>query len=240
MYTTYLAWGAPRDSVHQAVNSFVIANGLNKKEFRYLLLSYTGYGFGLNVLNRVSKIGILSYTGYENQRFLFVRVRVWGAGPYLPTQGYIEYLPSPGATTKRFPKFVSKVWWSTRHYLFLHSAVQTIWNSYIHHFQFYSYCKKGQKKEKTVMLRSWIFCVFSHNKLSRDVGRRLRVEEKAKKLPNLLTPCHKHRELQIQTFGFPSKQTDDLDTENDHHRTRWNSLLQRVYLSKQSPSNGLD
>ena len=52
-----------RDSVDQAVNSFVIANGLNKKEFRYLLLSYTGYGFGLNVLNRVSKIGILSKTG---------------------------------------------------------------------------------------------------------------------------------------------------------------------------------
>ena len=37
------------------LNSFVIANGLNKKEFRYLLLSYTGYGFELNVLNRVSK-----------------------------------------------------------------------------------------------------------------------------------------------------------------------------------------
>ena len=42
------------------LNSFVIANGLNKKEFRYLLLSYTEYGFGLNVLNRVLKIGILS------------------------------------------------------------------------------------------------------------------------------------------------------------------------------------
>ena len=49
-----------RDSVDQAVNSFVIANGLNKREFRYLLLSYIGYGFGLNVLNRVSKIRILS------------------------------------------------------------------------------------------------------------------------------------------------------------------------------------
>ena len=46
------------DSIDQVVNSF-----LNKKEFRYLLLSYTGYGFGLNVLNRVSKIGILSKTG---------------------------------------------------------------------------------------------------------------------------------------------------------------------------------
>ena len=35
------------------LNSFVIANGVNKKEFRYLLLFYTGYGFELNVLNRV-------------------------------------------------------------------------------------------------------------------------------------------------------------------------------------------
>ena len=34
------------DSVDQAVNSFVIANGLNKKEFRYIFTSYTGYGFG--------------------------------------------------------------------------------------------------------------------------------------------------------------------------------------------------
>ena len=48
------------ESVDQDVNSFVIANGLNKEDFRYLLLSYTGDGFGLNVLNRVSKIGILS------------------------------------------------------------------------------------------------------------------------------------------------------------------------------------
>ena len=48
------------ESVDQDVNSFVIANGLNKEEFRYLILSYTGYGFGLNVLHRVSKIGILS------------------------------------------------------------------------------------------------------------------------------------------------------------------------------------
>ena len=42
------------------LNSFVIANGWNKKEFQYLLLSYTACGFGLNVLNRVSKMGILS------------------------------------------------------------------------------------------------------------------------------------------------------------------------------------
>ena len=43
MYTLYLASRAPGDSVDQAVYDF--ANGLNKKEFRYLLsLSNTGYG----------------------------------------------------------------------------------------------------------------------------------------------------------------------------------------------------
>ena len=73
------------------INSFVIANGLNKKEFRYLLLSYTGYGFGLNVLNRVGKSAI----------FVLNRVRVWGAGPHLPTQGYIEY-PPPDTHTEHF------------------------------------------------------------------------------------------------------------------------------------------
>ena len=59
-------WGQPgylfRDfCLKQGIflNSFVIANGFDKKEFRYLLLSYTGR-FRLNVLNRVSKIGILS------------------------------------------------------------------------------------------------------------------------------------------------------------------------------------
>ena len=41
-----------------AVNSFVIARGLNEKELRYSLLSYTGYGFGLNVLIRVGKSAI--------------------------------------------------------------------------------------------------------------------------------------------------------------------------------------
>ena len=64
----YLALRAPRYSVDRAVNSVVIANRLNKKEFRYLLLSCTGYGFGLNVkqgiknrnsvLNRVGKSAI--------------------------------------------------------------------------------------------------------------------------------------------------------------------------------------
>ena len=48
------------------LNSFAIANGLNMKEFRYLLLTYTGYGFGLNVLNRVGKSAI----------FVLNRVRV--------------------------------------------------------------------------------------------------------------------------------------------------------------------
>ena len=32
----------------------MIANGLNKKEFRYLLLSYTRYGFGLVKGSKIS------------------------------------------------------------------------------------------------------------------------------------------------------------------------------------------
>ena len=38
-----------------------------------------------SVLNRVGKSAI----------FVVNRVRVWGAEPHLPTQGYIEYLPIP-------------------------------------------------------------------------------------------------------------------------------------------------
>ena len=58
------------------LNSFVIANGLNL-EFRYLLLSYTGYGFGLNVLNRASKVGILDLKqGRKIGDFCLKQVRV--------------------------------------------------------------------------------------------------------------------------------------------------------------------
>ena len=47
--------------LNQGILSWTI-NSLRTKlrQNFYLLLSYTGYGFGLNVLNRVSKIGILS------------------------------------------------------------------------------------------------------------------------------------------------------------------------------------
>ena len=38
-----------------------------------------------SVLNRVGKSAI----------FVLIRVRVWGAEPHLPTQGYIEYQPPP-------------------------------------------------------------------------------------------------------------------------------------------------
>ena len=72
----------------------MIARGLNEKEFRYLLLSYTGYGFGLNVLNRVEKSAI----------FVLNRVRVWGAVPHLPSQGYIEYPPGSKLTQVSFPR----------------------------------------------------------------------------------------------------------------------------------------
>ena len=54
----------------------MIADGLNL-EFRYLLLSCTGYGFGLNVLNRASKIGILDLKqGRKIGDFCLKQVRV--------------------------------------------------------------------------------------------------------------------------------------------------------------------
>ena len=47
-----------------------------------------------SVLNRVGKSAI----------FVVNRVRVWGAEPHLPTQGYIEYLPTspPPRAVARF------------------------------------------------------------------------------------------------------------------------------------------
>ena len=41
------------------------------------------FGFGLNVLKK----------GIKNRNSALNRVRVRGAGPHLPTQGYIEYFP---------------------------------------------------------------------------------------------------------------------------------------------------
>ena len=43
-----------------------------------------------SVVNRVGKSAI----------FVLNRVRVWGAATHLPTQGYIEYPPSPRAHSK--------------------------------------------------------------------------------------------------------------------------------------------
>ena len=103
------------------LNSFVIANGLNKKEFRYLLLSYMvwfwvkclkeGIKNRNSVLHRVGKSAI----------FVLNRVRVWGAGQHLPTQGYVEY-PHPPGPFARNPKFVRTKHlgdarkWMTYHY----------------------------------------------------------------------------------------------------------------------------
>jgi len=87
-----------RDSVDQAVNSFVIANGFNKKEFRYLLLPYTEYVFGLNVKNRNS---VLNRVG-KSAIFVLNSVSVWGAGPHLPPQGYIVYPPPPRGAVAYF------------------------------------------------------------------------------------------------------------------------------------------
>ena len=48
--------------------------------------------FGLNVLNRVSKIRIFCLNRVEKSViFVLERIRVSGAGPHLPIQEYIEY-----------------------------------------------------------------------------------------------------------------------------------------------------
>ena len=59
--------------------------------------------FGLNVLNRVleNRNSVLNRVG-KSAIFVLNRVRVWGAAPHLPTQGYIEY--PPGSTLHTFTK----------------------------------------------------------------------------------------------------------------------------------------
>ena len=48
-------------TVDQAVNSFVIANGLNKERtLIFIIVLHTGYRFRPSVINRISKIRILS------------------------------------------------------------------------------------------------------------------------------------------------------------------------------------
>ena len=50
-----------------------------------------------SVLNRVGKSAI----------FVLNRVRVWGAAPHLPTQGYSEFPPSPGIWTSRWSRVLA-------------------------------------------------------------------------------------------------------------------------------------
>ena len=89
-----------RDSVDQAVNSFVIANGLNKERVSIFIIVLHRVWFRVkclkqgiknrnSVLNRVGKSAI----------FVLNRVRVLGAWLHLPTQGYIEYPQPPGEMT---------------------------------------------------------------------------------------------------------------------------------------------
>ena len=54
----------------------------------------------INVLNRVSKIGILNRVG-KSAIFVLNRVRVLGAAPHLHTQGYIEYPPRESRQLRR-------------------------------------------------------------------------------------------------------------------------------------------
>ena len=85
----------------RAVNSFVIANGLNKKEFRYLLLSYTGYGFGLNVLNRVSKSEFCLKQGRKISDICFKQGQGMRGRAAPPHQGIYRVPPRAGYRPRR-------------------------------------------------------------------------------------------------------------------------------------------
>ena len=52
------------------------------------------FGFGLNILKKgiKNRNSALNRVG-KSAIFVLNRVRVRGAGPHLPTQGYIEYFP---------------------------------------------------------------------------------------------------------------------------------------------------
>ena len=68
---------------------------------------------------------VLKWIG-KSAIFVFNRVRVWGAAPHLPTQGYIEYPPPPrGQTATRKWASISVRWKShARGFKLIHSCWQ--------------------------------------------------------------------------------------------------------------------
>ena len=79
---------------YERVSIFIIV--LHRVWFRVKCLKQ-GIKNRNSVLNRVGKSAI----------FVLNRVRVWGAGPHLPTQGYIEY---PPPIPRAFPLAITKSW----------------------------------------------------------------------------------------------------------------------------------
>ena len=57
-----------------------------------------------SVLNRVGKSAI----------FVLNRIRIWGAAPHLPTQGYIEYPPPPDIACLQL-----KLWWGDDYHIWI-------------------------------------------------------------------------------------------------------------------------
>ena len=83
-----------------------------------------------SVLNRVGKSTI----------FVLNRVRVWGAGPHLPTQGYIEY-PIEGLKTVQpnsFSKFISAVCNFKNNAQETCLFVSNLWLCYLHVISFFT------------------------------------------------------------------------------------------------------
>ena len=91
------------------LNSFVIANGLNKKEFRYLLVSYTGYGFGLNVLTGYQKSEFCLKQGRKISDFCLKQGQGMMGGAAPPHPRIYRVPPSPGNKRPELVCFVFSI-----------------------------------------------------------------------------------------------------------------------------------
>ena len=134
-------------------------------------LSWTGYRiyhFCLNQGNDLS-IFVLNWVkclkqGIKNRNsvlkwvgklaiFVLNRVRVWGAAPYLPTQGYVEYPPPPRALAnvlgillleQGLGRAVFGCWWST-------FVLRTLWIIFVLPILLNYYCLSYLVKEQIIL-----------------------------------------------------------------------------------------
>ena len=93
LYVTIQLQAVITTSWHKAANIAPRGHSVPSKLFwsapRLSIVSCTGTCFKQGIKNRNSVLNRAGKSGV----FVLNRVRVWGVGPHLPTQGYIEYSP---------------------------------------------------------------------------------------------------------------------------------------------------